>query len=195
MDQPRATSAEEFITIGRVLGPQGRRGEVVIESHSDAPERFKAGMKVSALAENGSRRGLVIEQLWPHKGHLVLKFAGIDSISDAEMLSSCELQVKRSARAPLESGWSYVSDLIGCTAFDADQEIGTVVDVRFGAGEAPLLIVHSGEKELEIPYAQAYLQSVDVGRRQVNMRLPEGMLDLDAPLSEEEKREQNKSSS
>jgi len=61
------------------------------------------------------------------------KFAGIDSISDAEAMIGCELQVPLAERAELEPGWAYVSDLVGCTVFDGDHEIGQVHDVQFGA--------------------------------------------------------------
>ena len=58
-----------------------------------------------------------------------------------KLLIGCELQVPRSERAQLESGWNYVSDLVGCVVFDSGREIGKIEDVQFGAGEAPLLIV------------------------------------------------------
>src|SRR5579862_1125855 len=193
MDQHPPASVEEFITIACVLGTHGRCGEVVIQSRSDAPDRFKAGMKVSALAEDGSRRELELQELWLHKHNLVLKFSGIDSISEGEMLAGCELQVKRSERAQLEAGWSYISDLIGCTIFNADHVIGRIVDVRLGAGEAPLLIVQMSAREIEIPYAEAYVQSVEMDRKEIRLLLPEGMLDLDAPLTDEEKLQQRRS--
>jgi 16S rRNA processing protein RimM len=130
----------------------------------------------------------------------VLKFGGIDSITQAEVLVGSELQVPRSERASLEAGWTYVSDLIGCTVLDGGREIGTIKDVQFGAGEAPLLIVSPAElkttsqsgntgSEYEIPFAEAYLQSVDLQAKHVLMQLPEGMLEINAPLTEEEKRE------
>ncbi len=171
---------------------QGRRGEVAVEPHSDVPDRFRVGLTLFALGKNDARRELRVEELWPHKNRLVLKFAGIDSISDAEALVGSELQVPRGERPQLEPGWTYVSDLVGCVVFDGDREIGRIEDVRFGAGEAPLLIVKAESKEHSIPYAEAYLQSVDLGRRQIKMLLPEGMLDLDAPLTTEEKQQQRK---
>ena len=74
----------DFITLARVVKTQGRIGEVAAEVHSDVPDRFSVGMKLSALAKSGdSRREIEIEELRPHKGLLVLKFFGIDSISDA----------------------------------------------------------------------------------------------------------------
>lgn len=182
----------EFITLARVVKTQGRRGEVAAEIHSDVPERFAAGMKLFALPKlEGSRRELEVEDLWPHKGLLVLKFRGVGSMSDAELLVGSELQVPSAERAKLEPGWNYVSDLIGCTVLDHAREIGRIEDVQSGAGEAPLLILaNAGGKKFDVPFAQAYLEGVDVKRRQVRMNLPEGMLEINAPLTPEEKQQQ-----
>jgi 16S rRNA processing protein RimM len=182
----------EFITLARVVKTQGRRGEVAVEVHSHAPDRFRAGMKVLTLPRDSEDRyELEIEELWPHKEFLILKFSGVGSISDAERLIGAELQVPAGQRAKLDAGWSYVSDLIGCAVFDHDREIGKIADVTFGAGEAPLLIVSDTiGKVSEIPFAQAYLDRLDLKNKQVLMHLPEGLLEVNAPLTEEEKREQ-----
>jgi 16S rRNA processing protein RimM len=142
------------------------------------------------------RRELDVEDLWPHKGLLVFKFAGVDSISEAQTLMGCELQLPGSQRSELEAGWNYVSDLVGCDVLDHDRDIGRIEDIQFGAGEAPLLIVRDARaRRFEIPFAEAYLagafeESVDVKRKRVRMNLPEGLLEVNAPLTAEEKREQ-----
>jgi 16S rRNA processing protein RimM len=152
-------------------------------------------MRLWALPQDGEgpRRELRIEELWPHKGCLVLKFEGVDSISEAETLVGCELQVPARERSKLEPGWAYVSDLVGCAVFDSDREIGLVADVQFGAGEAPLLIVKSESSAYEIPYAEAYLKSIDVEHKRIDMILPQGMLELNAALTTEEKEQQKNS--
>jgi 16S rRNA processing protein RimM len=185
----------DFVTLARAVKTQGRHGEVAAEIHSDIPGRLHAGMKILALAEDGSRRELQIDDVWPHKNWLVLKFAGVDSISSAEILIGCELQLPASERAKLEPGTFYVNDLVGCALFDRGHEVGVVNDVRFGAGEAPLLVVGSGKNELEIPYAQVFLERVDLEHKRIEMNLPEGLLEVNAPLTEEEKREQQNRSS
>lgn len=172
---------------------QGRRGEVAAEILSDVPDRFVIGMKLQALPKelNFSRRELEVEELWPHKGLLVLKFGGVDSISEAETLVGCELQLPRSHRSQLQAGWSYVSDLVGCAVLDQGRDLGRIEDVQFGAGEAPLLIVRDAAgRRFEVPFAEAYLDAVDVERKQVRMKLPEGLLEVNAPLTAEEKQEQ-----
>ena len=186
-------TSSEFITLARVVKTQGRRGEVAAEIYSDIPERFAVGMKLQALPRDstGSRHELKVEELWPHKGLLVLKFAGVNSISDAETLIGCELQVPKSQRSELQSGWNYVSDLVGCAVLDNGREIGRVEDIQFGAGEAPLLMVRDAAAKLvEVPFAEAYIESIDIGQRQVRMKLPDGLLEVNAPLTAEEKREQ-----
>jgi 16S rRNA processing protein RimM len=173
---------------------QGRRGEVASQIYSNVPDRFVRGMRLLALPRESkqSRRELEVAEFWPHKGLLVLKFAGVNSISDAEVLVGCELQVPRSQRSPLEAGWNYVSDLVGCAVLDHGREIGRIEDVQFGAGEAPLFVVRNeATRLLEIPFAEAYLDSVDLERKQVRMKLPEGLLELNAPLTAEEKQEQS----
>jgi len=158
--------------------------------HTDVPDRFRQSMRLWALAKDGQRREVTVEDLWPHKSFLVLKFQGIETISDAEPLVGAELQLPRSERARLEPGWTYLSDLIGCTVFDGQREIGEIEDVQFGAGEAPLLVVRGKEQRseeqksaklpYEIPFAEAYLEKLDLERRQVRMKLPEGLLDVNA---------------
>ncbi len=183
----------EFVTLARVVKTQGRRGEVAVEVHTDVPERFAPGFKLFALPDKGERRELEVEELWPHKDWLILKFSGIESISEAETLIGSELQVPRGERGKLEEGWTFVSDLIGCTVFDGDQEVGKVKDVQFGTGEAPLLVVAGaqevvGVKEYEVPYAEAYLKDVDLEKKRIVMALPEGLLEVNAPLKQQERK-------
>jgi 16S rRNA processing protein RimM len=179
--------SDEFITLARILKTQGRRGEVAAEVHSSVPDRFFQGMRLFACGTNNDRRELRVEGFWPHKGGLVLKFSGVDSISEAETLIGSELQVPQAERARLEPGWTYVSDLVGCLVFDGNREIGKIKEVQFVAGEAPLLVV-DGEKVYEIPFAESYLRAADLEHGKLRMQLPEGLLEVNAPLTEEEKR-------
>ena len=173
-----------------MLGPQGRRGEVAAELHTSFSERFAERRKLVGLAPDGSRRELQLEEHWFHKGYVILKFAAIESISDAERLTGMELQIPEEQRAELEAGVAYISDLVGCSVADRDRLIGTVTEVRFGAGEAPLLVIRHDEQEFLVPYAEAFLKGTDLTARRIEMELPEGLLELQAPLSEDEKRRQ-----
>ncbi|HEY2362131.1 MAG TPA: ribosome maturation factor RimM [Candidatus Angelobacter sp.] len=196
------TEEAEFVTIARVAKTQGRHGEVAATLLTDFPELFEKRRKLFALGEsdrkqNGAadvaRRQLELDEHWFHKGMVVLKFAGVDSISDAETLVGSEIQIPRSERAALGSDEFYVSDLIGCNVADSGREIGRIKDVQFGSGEAPLLVIE-GEKEYLVPFAAAYIEKIALEQKRLEMKLPEGLLELDAPLNQEEKQRQHKKS-
>ena len=181
-----ADRQSEFVTIAKVSKTQGRLGEVAAAVLTNFPERFTERKRLFALSASGERRELALEDHWFHKGQVVLKFAGVDSISQAEELIGAEVQVPLEERTALTDGSVYVSDLIGCTVYDSGREIGTVTDVQFGSGEAPLLVIR-GEKEFLVPFASEFLKEIAPERKQLLMSLPEGMLELDAPLRQEGK--------
>lgn len=192
------TEEAEFVTIARVSKTQGRHGEVAATLLTDFPELFATRKKLFALGGSAtqdatSRRKLDLDEHWFHKGMVVLKFAGVDSIGEAETLVGSEIQVPRSERAALGRDEFYVSDLIGCMVTDSSREIGRIKDVQFGSGEAPLLVIE-GEKEYLVPFASVYIQKIVLEQKRLEMKLPEGMLELDAPLSQEEKRRQHEKS-
>ncbi len=188
-----ATGSEDFITVARVRKTQGRIGEVAADIFTDFPEKFAERKRLWAWLPDGSRRELKLEDHWPHKGQIVLKFAGVDSISDAEQLLGSELQIERAERAELEAGAIYISDLVGCVVMDGETEVGTVSGIDPSSGEAPNLIIKNGGREFLVPFAEAYLRKVDTAGKRIEMQLPEGLLELDAPLSKEEKQQQQRS--
>jgi len=176
----------EFLTIARLRKTQGRHGEIAAEILTDFPERFSERKRVFLLAAAGTRSSINIENHWFHKGGVILKFSGIDSISDAEALLGLQVQIPASEAAPLEPGMIFVHDLVGCSLFDSTSrsEIGVIDDVVPSAGSAPLLIVKGiGPQPAEhmIPFAADYLGNIDIASKRIEMKLPTGLLDVDRP--------------
>jgi 16S rRNA processing protein RimM len=175
----KETGQGEFVTLAKVTKTQGRKGEVAAALFTDFPERFATRKRLLLVGLGGERREVELEDYWLHKGGVVLKFAGVDSISQAETLVGCEVQILRAERAELPQGSVYIADLVGCVVRDGGREIGRIQDVQFGAGEAPLLVIEAqGGKEILVPFASEFLEGVDLERKQVSMKLPEGLLDL-----------------
>lgn len=122
---------------------------------------------------------------WLHKGGVVLHFAGVDSISTAETLAGLVVAIPRSERAALDEDEVYVGDLLGCALVDvAPAEpvtLGEIEDVDRTAGTVALLVVHGAAGEILVPFAKDYLRSINLEARRVEMALPEGLVDLNAP--------------
>ena len=177
------SGSDAFITVARVQKVQGRIGEVLAELHTDFPERFEQRRSLYAWRGEGERRRLHLEAFWPHKGGMVFKFEGVDSIEEAEKLLRSEIQIPAEERAVLEEGAFYISELTGCAVVEDGREIGRVEDINFGAGAAPLLIVRSESgREFMVPFVESFTRKLDLQAKRIEMQLPEGMLELDAPL-------------
>lgn len=178
------------------MRPQGRRGEVLADILTDFPEKFADRKQLWISPEGKQPREQTVEEHWFHKGRVVLKFAGVDSISSAEKLTGMLVQIPNSERSELGPGAVYVSDLVGSTLLDVAavpaRHVGVIDEVQQGVGEAPLLVVRNGKEEYEIPFAEEHVARFDARQKVLEMRLPSGLLEVNAPLSENEKREQRK---
>jgi 16S rRNA processing protein RimM len=177
----------QWAWLARIRRTQGRKGEVFADILTDFPERFRDRKRLWLLSEDASTPSHEMELVhsWLHKGGIVLHFAGIDSISDGEMLAGLVVAIPRAERAALAEDEVYIGDLIGCLLVDlAGQEpvkVGEIEDVDRTAGPAPLLVVQSAAGEVLIPFAKSYLRKIDLEARRVEMALPEGLLDLNRP--------------
>jgi 16S rRNA processing protein RimM len=140
-------------------------------------------MPARALAPEG--REVELAAHWLHKGGIVLHFSGIDSISDAETLAGLIVAIPSAQRAALAEDEVYIADLIGCTLVDvAGSEpapIGEIEEVDRTAGPVALLVVKGAAGEILIPFAKSYLRRIDLAAKRVEMALPEGLIELNAP--------------
>jgi len=177
--------------VARLVRPQGRRGEILADLLTDFPERFAERRRLYLLVSESSpqpEREVRLERYWLHKGRIVLKFSGVDSINDAEAVRDLLVAIPASERAPLTDHAVYISDLIDCEIVDltsASTQVGRIADVDREAG---LLVVRpTGGEELLIPFAEDYLVAIDIANKHIEMRLPGGLLDINAPITEEER--------
>lgn len=190
---PEHPTGGSWTILARLVRPQGRHGEILADVLTDFPERFadrKRLFLVSSETSRKSSREAALENHWLHKNRIVLKFAGVDSISDAESLRRLYVAIPAEERAPLIDGSVYIADLIGCELVDVSGDartIGQVTDVDRVAG---LLIAKTaGGDEALIPFANAWLAKIDIAGKRIEMRLPPGLLDINAPVTDEERRE------
>ncbi len=111
-------------------------------------------------------------------GRCVMKFRGIDGISEAEKYVGAIIKVRAGDLPEPEEGSYYTFQLKGCQVFAADGDyIGTVTDV-LNSGGTEILKVDCEDEETLIPFAESYLKSIDLDRRRIEVDLPEGLRDL-----------------
>ena len=167
-----------MVTVGRIVRPHGRRGDVVVESETDfADERFTVGETLHWMRD-AVIRPIRIRSSRPYDGRWVVGFEGVESIDEAEAVRGLELRIPADALRSLAPGWYYTHDLVGCRVETAGGErIGEVTGVQFGSG-APLLVVAGPGGEVLVPLAEHICRSIDVAGRRVEIDPPPGLLEL-----------------
>jgi 16S rRNA processing protein RimM len=190
-------STPAWIVLAHLLRPQGRKGEVLAELFTDFPERFEGERRVFLAApgfngEEAEARSADVVAFWlpvgKNEGRVVLQFAGIDTISDAESIAGLDVLVPHEERLPLDDESVYISELVGCTVFDGPTPVGVVEDVQFAMtadggrrldDAAPLLAVTSPDgDEILIPFAKAFLVAVNTEAKRIEMTLPKGLVEV-----------------
>lgn len=169
---------DAMITVGRVIRPHGRRGEVVVVPETDhAIKRFRPGAPLFRLQGAGVaaveiRSSRALRDRW------VVGFAGVGSIEEAESLRGIELKIPAGALPDLGPGGYYTHDLVGCEVETVSgAKVGRVEEVRFGHG-APLLVLQGPDGEVMVPLAEHICVSVDVTGRRIVIDPPDGLIEL-----------------
>lgn len=164
-----------WVTVALLGKTRGNRGEITALALSSKPERYQSLGEVYLF---GAGDRYEVESAWFHDGTLVLKFRGVDTISDAEKLVGAEVRVPQSQRVALDPGEFFESDLVGCDVVEraTGSSLGRVTKLEDGGGSG-LLIVESG---LMIPFARSICVDIDPGARRITVDLPAGLKDLNA---------------
>lgn len=190
-------SDPSWVVLAHLVRPQGRKGELLAELLTDFPERFEDRKQVFLAPEGFSgeapaARSAEVVSFWlpvgKNVGRIVLQFAGINSISEAEGLAGLDVMVPFEERQPLDEESVYITDLIGCTLYDGATPVGVIEDVQFPStpdgsrkleDAAPLLSVRANDgDEILVPFAKAFLIGVDTEAKRVDMALPVGLTDV-----------------
>jgi 16S rRNA processing protein RimM len=167
--------------VARIVRPQGRRGEVVAEILTDFPQRF-AELRRAYLENPGSQPLSVrVESAWHHKGRVILKLFGVDSIGQANRLRGMHVLIRREERMPLPAHQYYVWELKGCRVLTQRQggtrEVGMVTEVE-PTGGTDLLHVATPSGEVLIPLAQDICRQIDPSAKTIVIDPPEDLLEL-----------------
>ena len=169
---------DELVAIAKIVRSRGLKGELVAELLTDFPERFEDLETVTALSPDGDRLQLIIEKFWFQNDRIILKFAGYDTIEQAEELRDHEVCIPESEAVELESGEFFDWQLAGCTVESIGGE--TIGEVRelMRTGGTELLVVKGDIKEYLIPFAESICVDVDIENKRIKIDPPDGLLDF-----------------
>jgi 16S rRNA processing protein RimM len=178
-EESRKPSPVEDVVIARVIKARGIRGEVACGIETDFPERFEPLEHVTLWMPDDTRLHLTIEDHWFHKGRVILKFAGYDTMTAAESLVGGRLVISEAEAIELEADEFYEYDLIGVAVVTLEGEpVGRVVRLMRTGGTDLLVVEGDHQREHLIPFADEICTEVDTTARRITINPPAGLLEL-----------------
>ena len=173
----------EYYLVGRVRRAHGIRGELVIETLTDAPDAFfAAGRRVFAGTPDGDltpdKREMRVLHATPFKGGLIVAFEGIGDRTTAEAWRDRTLLVPEDEIEPPDDGEIFIHDLVGMRVVRATgDEIGEVAEVF----ELPQGLVFEVRRPVGKPVLLQFddrtVTQVDSEQRVITVDPLEGLLD------------------
>jgi 16S rRNA processing protein RimM len=175
----KSVPPDDLIVVARIVKVRGLRGEVAADLLTDFPERFEGLEALIAIAPDGSRRSLAIEECWFHGDRAVLKFPGYDSIDEARELVGLQLAVPADQRIELPQDQFYEWELVGCRVETIEEKlIGHVRDIMRTGGVEILVVSDDAGREYLVPMASDICVRVDIEQKLIQIDPPEGLLEL-----------------
>ncbi|MGJ3251521.1 MAG: ribosome maturation factor RimM [Elainellaceae cyanobacterium] len=184
---PSPPDLQEWLEIGKIVAPQGLKGELRVYPNSDFPERFlEPGDRWMLVPGTHELQKVELQsgRVLAGKGLYVVTFAEIGDRDQADSIRNARLFVPVSDRPELEEDEFHVADLIGLSVFHQSTQalIGTVVDVMLAGNdllEVELISdIADSQRRVLIPFVVAIVPVVDLQRQRIEVLPPDGLLDL-----------------
>ncbi|MCI8915525.1 MAG: 16S rRNA processing protein RimM [Oscillospiraceae bacterium] len=158
----------EFLDCGQIVNTHGIHGEVRIVPWADSPEFLR---QFSTLYVDGSPRQAVSCRV--HKGSVIVRFAGVDTVEEAMSLKGKTVQLRRSD-AKLPQGAFFLADIIGLDVVDENGlKLGTLKEVLSPSRQQVYVV--TGEREIMVPAVPEFVLETNIEGGYVKVRLIEGM--------------------
>ena len=175
-----------FIIVGRVRKAHGIRGEVVVESITDAPDAvFASGRRVFAGTATGdltpNRLELHVGSVRPFNEGLLVGFAEVPDRNAAESWRGRYLLLPVDELPPPHEDEVYMHDLVGMRVeLAGGTPVGTVEEIYELPQGLAIDVRRDAPRETEtvmLPYDERIIASVDKAARVIVVTPPEGLLE------------------
>jgi len=165
-----------FLTVGFLRRPHGVRGELIMDVHTDFPERLRVGTKLYAGEDH---KPMTIASARPHgQSDLLIAFRGISNPEQAGQLRNTWLYVPAKDRPPLPDGKLYQHQILGLRVVtDAGRELGTLTEILVTGANDVYVVKGEDGKEVLLPAIPDVILGYDLEKGEIKVHLLDGLVD------------------
>ncbi len=162
-----------YLAIGYLRRPHGVSGEIIMDLHTDFPERIKSGRRVY-IGE--TYQAETFESVRVHGNGLLVTLSGCKTPETVGRFRNQWVYVKTGEVPPLSKGQHYKYELINLDVVDDDgNPLGKLVEIlETGANDVYIVRNESG-KEILLPAIPSVILNVDMDSRLLKVHLLEGL--------------------
>jgi 16S rRNA processing protein RimM len=163
-----------YLSVGFLRRPHGLAGEIIMDLHTDFPERMKSGRKLFVGEEY---QPMTLTSVRPHQAGLLVKFKDVETPEDAGKYRNQWVFIKAKDAPPLPDGKIYQYKLIGFKVVDENENpLGTLVEIlETGANDVYVVKDDTG-KEILLPAIPSVILDLDTARRLIRVHVLDGLI-------------------
>ena len=169
------TGESVFLIVGFIRRPHGLHGEMIMDVHTDFPERLRAGTKILVGEEH---KPMTIASARPHGTGMLIGLRGLTTPDLAGQLRNTWVYVPAKDRPPLPDGKLYQHQILGLRVVTDDgRELGKLTEIIVtGANDVYVVKAEDG-KEVLLPAIPDVILGYDLPNGEIKVHLIEGLLD------------------
>ena len=164
------------LEIGQIVNTFGIKGFVKVNPWVNDVTRFD-NLKKVYIKIRKELKTLEIEEVKYHKNQVLLKFKGVETVEQAEMLRNAILEIDRKDAIPLEEGEYFIADLLESEVYtDEGEKLGILEDI-FNTGSNDIYVVKNElGKSILLPRIKDVFKEIDVENKKIIVHLIEGLI-------------------
>lgn len=167
-----------YFEIGKIVNTQGIRGDLRVIPITDEPERF-LNLKTALVDDGKVFKEYNIDTVKFHKGFVILKFKGIDNMSEAEKLKGTSIKIDRKDAIELKENEYFINDLYDMEVYtDQNEYLGIITDILFTGANDVYIIKNPNDttkKEILIPAIKKCILDVNLNDNKMIIHMMEGL--------------------
>jgi len=161
-----------YLSVGFLRRPHGVQGEIIMDLHTDFPERMKKGRK---LFIGDDYKLMTLTSVRPHQAGLLVKFKNVETPEDAGLYRNQWVYV-RTKDVPLPEGQHYQHELLGLKVMDENNNpLGKLVEIMETGANDVYVVRNDSGKEILLPNIPSVILDLDIGRGFLKVHLLEGL--------------------
>jgi 16S rRNA processing protein RimM len=163
-----------YLAIGFLRRPHGVSGEIIMDLHTDFPDRIKVGRKVYI---GDDHEAATFGSVRVHGNGLLVSIRGYDTPETAGRFRNQWVYVKAKDVPPLPEGKHYKYEMIDLDVVDDNgNTLGKLAEIlETGANDVYIIRDEAG-KEILLPAIPSVILNVDMEARLVKVHLIDGLV-------------------